>query len=78
MSLGTNIVRRNGIYRFRVRVPSDLRRRVGPAEISRSLRTISKIEARPLASRLYRKTEQLWRRLRLAMTREEIDRLIGE
>ena len=78
MSLCTNVVRRNGIYRFRVRVPADLRKKVGRAEISRSLGTRSKSTARSLASPLYRKTEQLWSRMRLAMTREEIDRLVDE
>jgi integrase len=79
MSLRTNIVRRGSVYRFRVRVPADLRERIGRTEISRSLRTKSAICAKSDAFSLYRKAELLWQRIRdPSMTPEGINRLVDD
>jgi len=74
----THVVRRGDFYRFRVRVPADLRERMKRVEISRSLRTTSRIEASLIAGLLYLRTEQLWLRIRAAMTGAEIERLVDE
>jgi hypothetical protein len=47
---GPHLQRRNGIYHLRLRVPDELRLRVGLREIRRSLQTYSDSKARLLAA----------------------------
>lgn len=76
MSLHTYIVRRGATYRFRCRVPRDLRSRVGRAELSRSLRTTCRFTAKSRAAPLYTLIERLWTAVRQTMDSTEINRLI--
>ena len=53
MSVATHIMRANGLYYLRVRLPADLRLRLGKSEFRRSLCTSSAVEAKRKAGVLY-------------------------
>lgn len=74
----TNLVRRNGIFYFRVRVPKALAVKIGRREIGRSLKTSAPLLARLRASALWARVSKLWLALGSVVTKEEIDQLLRE
>ena len=71
MSLVTNVVRRGGLYYFRVRVPLRHRLQIGRTELWKSLRTSVPSEARNRASFLSALTSELWLALEPHMTMKD-------
>lgn len=77
MPLATHVLRRGGVYCFRVRIPTHLRHLLGRRELWRSLRTTSPDEARRRCSRLQGLTAGLWNALERAMTPEDAKTLVN-
>ena len=72
-----HLQRRHGTYHLRVRVPDDLRVRVGLREVRRSLRVHSFVQARPLALTYAARVLEVFQVTRTTdLTRSEINDLI--
>lgn len=74
------LIRRDGRYYFRIRVPLDLRRWFGPKEeIKKSLKTNGYNDARSLARAWLYRSERLFTRLSSAMvTDDQIKKLVTD
>jgi integrase len=72
-----NLVRRRGIFYFRIRVPAALVVKVGRKELWRSLRTGTQNLARLRAWALAGRLQQLWAALRQAVDKGQIDQLVA-
>lgn len=57
---GPHLCRRNGIFHFKMRVPASIKSQIGLVEISRSLRTSSKFEARISAALAAARLRKVW------------------
>ncbi len=57
---GPHLCRRNGIFHFKMRVPASIKSQLGLSEISRSLRTYSKSEARISAAHAAARLKRIW------------------
>jgi integrase len=78
MTLSSHVLRRGGVYWFRIRVPKRLRTVLGRRELWRSLRTLSPAEARRRAMHLAALTASLWCGADAAMSPDEAKALVDQ
>lgn len=72
-----HLQRRHGTYHLRVRVPDDLRLRVGSREVRRSLRVHTFVQARPLALKYAARVMEVFDMARSqSLTRDDIRSLV--
>ncbi len=73
---GPHLCRRNGIFHFKMKVPVSIKSQLGLSEVSRSLRTYSKFEARIGAARAAARLKRIWNMLQNTEFSREIGRQI--
>lgn len=70
---GPHLCRRNGIFHFVMKVPAPIKQQFGLSEISRSLRTYSKFEARIAAVHAAARLKRIW----IMLQNTEFSREVG-
>ncbi len=74
---GHHVQRRGGIYHLRVRVPHDLRTRLGLREFRKSLKTANASEAKARAANLYARLHQALTDIRRGAEAEVVRAAVG-